>query len=112
MSTFLSRLGSAAARHWRRTLVISVLLIAGVGTLGTALGAGFVDDYRTPGVDSTRAQEMLEQRFPQVSGATPRSAVLTWLGERAWRLPRWLDRLLIDLGGSARLKAAPEGQSL
>jgi len=69
MSIFLSRLGSAAARHWRRTLVISVLLIAGVGTLGGALGAGFVDDYRTPGVDSTRAQELLEQRFPQVSGA-------------------------------------------
>src|SRR5688572_5828062 len=69
MSAFLTRLGSAAARHWRRTLVISVLLVAGIGALGGALGGGFVDDYRTPGVDSTRAQELLEQRFPQVSGA-------------------------------------------
>jgi RND superfamily putative drug exporter len=41
-------------------------------------------------------------------------AVLTWLGDRAWRLPRWLDRLLphVDLEGGPRLKPAPEGQSL
>jgi RND superfamily putative drug exporter len=41
-------------------------------------------------------------------------AVLTWLGDRAWRLPRWLDRLLphIELEGGARLRPAAEGQSL
>jgi putative drug exporter of the RND superfamily len=69
MPTFLTRLGRAAARHWRRTILLSILLVAGIGTLGGALGAGFVDDYRTPGVDSTSAQELLEERFPQVSGA-------------------------------------------
>jgi putative drug exporter of the RND superfamily len=69
MSSLLTRLGTAAARRWRRTLVITVLLVAGVGALSGVLGAGFVDDYRTPGVDSTRAQELLEERFPQVSGA-------------------------------------------
>ena len=69
MSNFLSRLGTSSARHWRRTLLVAIVLIAAIGTLGGALGAGFVDDYRTPGVDSTRAQEMLEHRFPQVSGA-------------------------------------------
>jgi putative drug exporter of the RND superfamily len=69
MSNFLSRLGTSSARHWRRTLLVAIVLIAGIGTLGGALGAGFADDYRTPGVDSTRAQELLEQRFPRVSGA-------------------------------------------
>ena len=69
MSNFLSRLGTSSARHWRRTVLIAIVVIAAIGTLGSALGAGFVDDYRTPGVDSTRAQELLEQRFPQVSGA-------------------------------------------
>jgi putative drug exporter of the RND superfamily len=41
-------------------------------------------------------------------------AVFTWLGDRAWRLPPWLDRLLphIDLEGGVRPKPAPEGQSL
>ena len=37
-------------------------------------------------------------------------AVLTWLGDRAWHLPRWLDRLLprLELEG----RAVPEPQSL
>jgi RND superfamily putative drug exporter len=41
-------------------------------------------------------------------------AVLTWLGERAWGLPRWLDRLLphVNLEGGSRLTPAPDGQSL
>jgi RND superfamily putative drug exporter len=69
MSNFLSRLGTSSARHWRRTVLAAIVVIAAIGTLGSALGAGFVDDYRTPGVDSTRAQELLEHRFPQVSGA-------------------------------------------
>ena len=69
MSNFLSRLGTASARHWRRTLIVAIVLIAGIGALGSALGAGFADDHRTPGVDSTRAQELLQERFPQVSGA-------------------------------------------
>ena len=36
-------------------------------------------------------------------------AVLTWLGDHAWRLPRWLDRLLprIELEGRE-----PQPQSL
>jgi putative drug exporter of the RND superfamily len=41
-------------------------------------------------------------------------AVLTLLGERAWGLPKWLDRMLphVDLEGGARLRPAPDGQSL
>src|SRR5687768_6209741 len=69
MSNLLSRLGTASARHWRRTLIVAIVLIAAAGTFGLTLGGGFADDYGTPGVDSTRAQELLDQRFPQVSGA-------------------------------------------
>ena len=36
-------------------------------------------------------------------------AVLTWLGERAWHLPAWLDRLLPRLELEGR---EPEPQSL
>src|SRR4051794_26637456 len=76
----LSRLGTAAARHWRRTLLLAIVLIVGIAALGSSLGAGFVDDYRTPGVDSTKAQELLQQRFPQASGA---NAQLVFAGNRA-----------------------------
>ena len=80
MTSPLSRLGRAAAHRWRRTLLVSLIVVAGIGTLGSALGAGFVDDYRTPGVDSTRAQELLEARFPSVSGA---DATLVFAGDRS-----------------------------
>ena len=80
MSSLLSRLGTSAARHWRRTILIAIVVVAGIGTLGSSLGAGFVDDYRTPGVDSTRAQELLEQRFPQMSGG---DAQIVFAGDRA-----------------------------
>src|SRR3954454_6762188 len=80
MSSLLSRLGVGAARRWRRTLLIAIVLVAGVGTLGSALGAAFVDDYRTPGVDSTSAQELLEQRFPQMAGG---QAQVVFAGDRA-----------------------------
>jgi len=80
MSNFLSRLGTSSARHWRRTLLVAIVLIAAIGTLGSVLDAGFVDDYRTPGVDSTRAQELLEERFPQVSGA---DAQIVFAGDRS-----------------------------
>ena len=69
----LTRLGTRAARHWRRTLLVAIVVVAGIGTLGSSLGAGFVDDYRTPGVDSTKAQDLLEQRFPQSPAVTPSS---------------------------------------
>src|SRR4051812_9664217 len=80
MSAFLSRIGTAAARHWRRTVLVATLLIVAIGALGTALGAGFVDDYATPGVDSTQAQQLLQERFPQMSGD---EAQLVFAGDRA-----------------------------
>jgi RND superfamily putative drug exporter len=76
----LSRIGTKAARHWRRSLLIAVVLVVGIATLGSSLGGGFVDDYRTPGVDSTKAQQLLEQRFPQASGG---NAQLVLAGDRA-----------------------------
>ncbi len=113
MSAFLTRLGSAAARHWRRTLVISVLLVAGLGALGGALGGGFVDDYRTPGVDSTRAQELLEERFPQVSGA---DAQIVFAGERAAVSGAGVRDVLKTVAGQphvtgvSELQASPDGK--
>jgi putative drug exporter of the RND superfamily len=113
MSAFLARLGRSAARHWRRTLVVSILVIAGVGTLGSALGAGFVDDYATPGVDSTRARELLEQRFPQVSGD---DAQIVFAGDRAAIAGAGVRRTLRMVAGQphvsgvSELRIAPGGE--
>jgi putative drug exporter of the RND superfamily len=113
MSAFLSRLGTAAARRWRRTLLVAIVVVAGIGTLGSSLGAGFVDDYRTPGVDSTRAQELLEQRFPQVSGG---DAQIVFAGDRAAITGVGVKATLRAVGrqphvtGVSDLRVAPDGR--
>ena len=113
MSAFLSRLGTSAARHWRRTILIAIVLIAGIATLGSALGAGFVDDYRTPGVDSTKAQELLEQRFPQASGG---DAQIVFAGDRAAitgsGVKQTLDAVAQQphVSGVSRLQVSPDGK--
>jgi RND superfamily putative drug exporter len=113
MSAFLSRLGTAAAGRWRRTLLVAIVVIAGIGTLGSSLGAGFVDDYRTPGVDSTKAQELLEQRFPQVSGG---DAQIVFAGDRAAITGAGVQHVLRDVkaqphvSGVSKLQVAPDGK--
>jgi putative drug exporter of the RND superfamily len=113
MSAFLSRLGSSAARHWRRTILVAIVVIAGVATLGSSLGAGFVDNYRTPGVDSTRAQELLEQRFPQMSGG---DAQVVFAGDRAQVTGAGVEQTLRAVKGQphvtgvSRLQVAPDGK--
>jgi len=113
MSTFLSRLGISAARHWRRTILVAIVVVAGIATLGSSLGAGFVDDYRTPGVDSTRAQELLEQRFPQMSGG---DAQLVFAGDRAAITGSGVQQTLKTVAGQPHvsgvsdLQVAPNGK--
>ena len=113
MSAFLTRLGTGAASHWRRTILIAIVVIAGIGAFGSALGAGFVDDYRTPGVDSTKAQELLEQRFPQVSGG---DAQIVFAGDRAAITGSGVESVLRDVKGQPHvsgvsdLQVAPDGK--
>ena len=68
MTSFLSSLAAFVGRRPRRsTLAILVLLAV---LLGGAIGAGgaFEDDFTVPGIESQRAQDLLEQRFPSASG--------------------------------------------
>jgi putative drug exporter of the RND superfamily len=113
MPAFLSRLGTGAARRWRRTLLVAIVVVAGIAALGSSLGAGFVDDYRTPGVDSTQAQELLEQRFPQVSGG---DAQLVFAGDREAITGTGVKQTLSavarqpHVSGVSQLQVAPSGK--
>jgi putative drug exporter of the RND superfamily len=91
--------------------------MAVIGTAGAIMTAVFL--YFVTETDSIvkmmglgLATAIAGRRHDRPDAARP--AVFTWLGDRAWRLPRWLDRLLphIDLEGGVRPKPAPEGQSL
>src|SRR3954468_21133590 len=72
MSSFLFRLGHSAARHpWR---VIGVWLTAAIAVmaLSGSIGGSFKDDFRVPGVESQRAADILNDRFPSEAGGSAR----------------------------------------
>jgi RND superfamily putative drug exporter len=70
MSNMLERLGRWVAVHHRLVLVIWVVgLVTLIGS-NRISGGDAIDDFQVPGVESQAAVDLLEERFPQRSGAT------------------------------------------
>ncbi|HEC09106.1 MAG TPA: MMPL family transporter, partial [Acidimicrobiales bacterium] len=70
MSNWLYRIGRRTARH--RYLIVAgwVLIALTAIVVNKTVDAGTVDDFEVPGVESQEAIDLLDQRFPQRSGAT------------------------------------------
>jgi putative drug exporter of the RND superfamily len=69
MAHFLGQLAGAAAHHWKRSLLIVLVVVVGIGALAS-VGGQFSDDFRTPGTESQTAYDLLAKRFPSQSGDT------------------------------------------
>jgi RND superfamily putative drug exporter len=70
MSSFLYRLGQAAARHRWRTLGIWIAAVVAIFVVGSALGGKFSDDFKLPDSESQRAYDLLAERYPAASGTS------------------------------------------
>ena len=70
MSSFLYRLGQAAARHRWRTLGIWIAAVVAIFVVGGALGGMFSDDFNLPDSESQRAYDLLAERYPAASGTS------------------------------------------
>jgi RND superfamily putative drug exporter len=70
MAHLLGTLAAWAAAHWKRSLAIVAVALVALGIAAAAGGGSFVDDFGTPGTESQRAADLLEQRFPAASGDT------------------------------------------
>lgn len=70
MSHFLYRTGVFSSRHRRLVVAVSLLVLVGAAVLSRAVGASEVDNFQVPGVESQEALDVLDQRFPERSGAT------------------------------------------
>jgi RND superfamily putative drug exporter len=69
MSKALYRMGKMAASHPVRTIgVWLVIAVAVIGLKGT-FGGSPTDNFRIPGVESQRANDLLKERFPSQAGA-------------------------------------------
>ncbi|MFS8200348.1 MMPL family transporter [Streptomyces sp. CWNU-52B] len=84
MATFLYRLGRLAfRRRWYVALVWAAVLAAvGLGALKAPAGAD--DEFSMPGIESQKAFDLMEQRFPGASadGATARVVFVAPGGEK------------------------------
>src|SRR5262245_2756374 len=68
MSSLLSHIASLVGRRPRLATIVVLLGIAGLIGGATAAGGAFKDDFTVPGIESQKAQDLLEQRFPAQSG--------------------------------------------
>src|SRR6478672_2409255 len=68
MATFLYRLGRAAYGRRRTVLLAWVLLLAVLGGLAAGFAKGTTTTLTIPGVESIKAGDLLQERFP-ASGA-------------------------------------------
>jgi uncharacterized membrane protein YdfJ with MMPL/SSD domain len=81
MATYLYRLGSWAFRRRRTTVALWTLVLAGVIAGAVAFGGTTNDKFTVPGTESQEAQELLEQRYPELSGTYARIAFAAPDGE-------------------------------
>jgi RND superfamily putative drug exporter len=70
MTLLLYRLGRAAVRRRRLTVLAWVVLAVGVIALGQASGGRTADAFEIPGVESQRALDVLEEDFPSAAGTS------------------------------------------
>ena len=82
MSSFLGRLGGAAAARPWRTLLGWLLLLATAAALALTVGGTPRDEFRVPGTHSQAGNDLLTERFPEMSGATARVVVHDRAGAR------------------------------
>ena len=72
MSEFLFRLGRRCARHPFRTMGVWLLIAVAVLGLRDSVGGEYEDNFTVPGVESQRATDLLEERFPEQAGKSGR----------------------------------------
>ncbi|MCX5182372.1 MMPL family transporter [Streptomyces sp. NBC_00268] len=84
MASRLYTWGRWAVRRRGRVIAVWLLLLAVVGGLGITIHGKVASDFTVPGIESQRAQDLLEAKFPAAAGgvirvvyAAPESSTLT-----------------------------------
>jgi RND superfamily putative drug exporter len=75
MSTLLYRIGRNAARHPWRVIAGWVVVLGAVTALASSFGGVLTDNYTIPGTSTQRANDLLRDRFPAMSGTNARVVV-------------------------------------
>ena len=68
MTSLLSHIASLVGRRPRAATLAVLLAVAAVIGGAVAVGGSFKDDFTVPGIESQKAQDLLEKRFEAQSG--------------------------------------------
>ncbi|MET8979447.1 MMPL family transporter [Streptomyces sp. NPDC004539] len=61
-----------AVRRRGRVIAVWMLLLTGIGALGVTVHGEPASDFTVPGIESQRAQDLLEKKFPEAAGGVIR----------------------------------------
>ncbi len=105
MTSLLSSLAALVGRRPR--LATAAVLLFLTLLIGGAIGAGgaFKDDFTVPGIESQRAQDLLEQRFPAQSGT---SATLVFSAEHGTLAERQIGAALATISHQPHVVSVDE----
>ena len=70
MDRFTRSIAMTSARHPWRTIAAWILVMGALLFLGAGSGSTFTDDFASPGSQSARAMELLEDNFPEAAKGT------------------------------------------
>lgn len=76
MASLLARLGRVSYRQRRLVVAVWVLALLGVGFAAFTLSGPTTDSFSTPGTESQRAMDLLEERLPQTSAGNASATVV------------------------------------
>ena len=82
MSSFLYRLGQRTAQHARAVLAIWLLVLVAFGSTAVLFGGELRDEFSIPGTESQEGLDVLDTRFPEVSGASGQIVFQASQGDR------------------------------
>lgn len=82
MSSFLYRVGRFAARRRWSVIVVWIAVVVGASALAGVLGNHLQSSFTVPGTQAQSALDALEQRFPQISGASAKVVVAAPSGDQ------------------------------
>ena len=68
MSDLLARLARSITGHWKRSLVIALLVVVGIGALSGAAGDPPPENFDVPGTESQQAYDLFNEHSPALAG--------------------------------------------
>jgi putative drug exporter of the RND superfamily len=107
MSSSLFRLGRRLARHAGKVVVAWLLVLGVTGGLAAALGGQLSDEVTIPGTESQQGLDVLETRFPEVSGTLGQVVYTAPADERITDHRQAVERRLEALRQVEQVRFAP-----